>query len=259
MFNWVPLTNLFGRFCLELYAKNSLNDRLRGKQMSEDLQTIFPWGRSFGEYLDMFALSDEDLEKSILGCGDGPAAFNVEMFRRGQSVISCDPLYEFSAEQIESRIEAAYDKIVDGARENQDRFVWDRIGSPEQMGQLRLKAMREFLVDYERGRQQGRYLSASLPELPFADGTFDLAISSHFLFTYSHLLSTEFHIQAILELCRVAKEVRIFPLLNFEAQPSEHLTELLRALAGDGMQTEQIQVDYEFQCGGNRMLKVWRS
>jgi hypothetical protein len=44
------------------------------------LDRIVPWGRSFDEYQHMFALSDVDLRSRILGCADGPAAFNVEAF-----------------------------------------------------------------------------------------------------------------------------------------------------------------------------------
>ncbi len=68
--------------------------------MAFTLEQIVPWGRSFGEYVRMFALTEADLEKRILGCGDGPASFNAAMFRRGRRVVSVDPLYGFSAEQV---------------------------------------------------------------------------------------------------------------------------------------------------------------
>jgi hypothetical protein len=42
------------------------------------LNSIIHWGRNLKEYKDMFVLSDDELENaSILGCGDGPASFNV--------------------------------------------------------------------------------------------------------------------------------------------------------------------------------------
>ena len=59
------------------------------------LSSVVPWGRSFDEYVRMFALAESDLESRILGCGDGPASFNVEATRRGATVVSCDPLYQF--------------------------------------------------------------------------------------------------------------------------------------------------------------------
>jgi hypothetical protein len=41
------------------------------------LDQIVPWGRSFDEYVRMFSLTPDDLDKNILGCGDGPASFNA--------------------------------------------------------------------------------------------------------------------------------------------------------------------------------------
>jgi hypothetical protein len=64
------------------------------------LNEVVPWGRTLQEYKLMFALSDTDLNKKILGCGDGPASFNTEMTELGYSVVSIDPIYEFSVDQI---------------------------------------------------------------------------------------------------------------------------------------------------------------
>lgn len=68
------------------------------------LQDIVPWGRSFDEYQRMFALDAADLGQRILGCGDGPAAFNAALTARGGQVVSVDPLYAFDAVQIHARI-----------------------------------------------------------------------------------------------------------------------------------------------------------
>ena len=42
--------------------------------MSFTLEKVVPWGRSFDEYTAMFSLTETELEKHILGCGDGPAS-----------------------------------------------------------------------------------------------------------------------------------------------------------------------------------------
>lgn len=65
--------------------------------MAATLDKAVPWGRSFDEYVRMFDLSDSDLHSRILDCAGGPASFNVEMRRRGRIVVSCDPIYQFSA------------------------------------------------------------------------------------------------------------------------------------------------------------------
>ncbi len=133
-------------------------------------------------------------------------------------MVSCDPLYQFSAGQIKQRIDDTYENVIGQTRQNQEKFVWDLIASPDELGRVRLKAMSEFLTDYERGRKTGRYIPAQLPDLPFASLSFDLALSSHFLFLYSDSFSLAFHKNAVDELCRVAREVRIFPLLNYNAE-----------------------------------------
>jgi hypothetical protein len=120
--------------------------------------------------------------------------------------------------------------------------------------------MKQFLADFEAGVQQGRYRVGELPNLPFSEGEFDLALCSHFLFTYSNLLSLEFHLDAIRELCRVAAEVRIFPLIEqFGAEHSPHVPEVLSCLGAEGYGFEVKQVPYEFQKGGNEMMRVRRS
>jgi len=59
-----------------------------------NLDQVVPWGRSFDEYRRMFGLADADLGRRIVGCGDGPAAFNAEATARGARVVSCDPIYQ---------------------------------------------------------------------------------------------------------------------------------------------------------------------
>lgn len=44
------------------------------------LEQVAPFGRSLAEYGSMFALSADDLKKTIIGVADGPASFNAELF-----------------------------------------------------------------------------------------------------------------------------------------------------------------------------------
>jgi hypothetical protein len=215
-----------------------------------------PWGRSFEEYQRMFGLSEQDLKLRIIGCGDGPASFNAEMFSLGHRVVSCDPLYQLSTAQIQERIDVTYENVMRQTYENRHKFVWERIKTPVELGQVRLAAMKKFLVDFEDGKRDARYVTGELPDLPFAANTFDLAVCSHFLFLYSDILSVEFHQVAIEEMCRVAQEARIFPLLNYNAQPSPFLEPVLKVLADAGYNTSVETVHYEFQRGGNQMLRV---
>lgn len=220
------------------------------------LEKVVPWGRSFDEYVAMFSLSEQDLGKSIMGCGDGPASFNAIHSRNGGKVISVDPLYQFSADEISDRIKATYHTVMEQTRLNSHEFVWNHIPSVDALGRLRMDAMNEFLSDYSYGVTEKRYIEASLPDLPFKDMEFDIALCSHFLFLYSQQYSAEFHMQSIKELCRVAREVRIFPLLELGSSKSRHLDNVIAQLRDGGFIASIDSVPYEFQKGGNQMLKI---
>lgn len=223
------------------------------------LSSVVPWGRSYAEYVRMFALTNADLEGRILGCGDGPASFNVEATGRGSRVISCDPLYRFDAGQIRQRIDETSAEVLEQARINAHEFVWDEaIPDVEALKRVRMSAMGAFLDDYELGRRDGRYLDAELPAMPFAERSFDLALCSHFLFLYSRQHGAAFHIQSLRELGRVAREVRVFPLLALGGEPSTHVGPVRAALEADGCVVTIERVPYEFQRGGNEMMRVTR-
>jgi len=220
------------------------------------LEEVVPWGRSFDEYRRMFALSDADLGLRILGCGDGPASFNAEATRRGANIVSCDPIYRWDAEQIRERIAVTYEQILEQTRQNIDDFVWDSIGSVDELGRIRMAAMQGFLEDYASGKAHGRYVDGELPALPFTASSFDLALCSHLLFLYSTQLGESFHRAAIMELCRIAQEVRIFPLLALGGQRSPFVAGNIAALREAGLAVSIETVPYEFRRGGNEMMRI---
>jgi len=224
--------------------------------MAFTLEKVVPWGRSCDEYVSMFSLSEKDLTRKIIGCSDGPASFNCELTRKGGKVVSVDPIYRFSAKEIEERIGETYSTVLNQTKENEKEFVWNSIKSPDELGQVRMSAMKQFLSDYPKGKEQRRYINAELPVLPFSDQEFDLALCSHFLFLYSEHYTFDFHVQSISEMCRVAGEARIFPLLELGAKKSRHLNGAVEKLRSKGYECSIVKVDYEFQKGGNEMLRV---
>jgi hypothetical protein len=227
--------------------------------MSLALADVVPWGRSFTEYRAMFALSETDLAGRILGCGDGPAGFNAQLTRQGGRVVSVDPLYSFSGREIQDRIRETFTVVLDQVRKNEQDFVWSAIPDLDSLGRTRREAMDLFLADYRQGKEEGRYRAGQLPELDFPDQSFALALCSHFLFLYSAQRSKELHIKAVLELCRVAGEVRIFPLLELSGRLSRHCEDVFQALDRAGYTWRVERVAYEFQRGGNEMLRIFSS
>ena len=105
-------------------------------------------------------------------------------------------------------------------RSNMENYEWTSIRDPGELEDVRMSAMRTFLDDYEKGKEEGRYIPHELPErVPFDDGTFDIGLSSHFLLMYTHL-GYGFHIDAIDEMLRVCREVRTLPLVDLNSDES---------------------------------------
>jgi hypothetical protein len=223
------------------------------------LENIVPWGRSMKEYMAMFDLSKEDIKtKKILGCGDGPSSFNTEVDMEGGSVVSIDPLYAYSKKEIMQRIDEVTDEVMAQVKANMEKFVWKNIPDAEALLDMRIEAMMEFLMDYEDGQEEGRYVEAELPKLPFEDNSFDLALSSHLLFLYSEHLDEQFHKDAIEEMLRTAEEVRIFPLVTLKNEMSPFLDEVTAYLREKDYSVEIVKTAYEFQKGGDAMMKITR-
>lgn len=220
-----------------------------------ELEGIVPWGRRFAEYESFFALAGFHFSGPVLDTGGGPSSFATEAHARGIEVVAADPLYRFKGEEIERRFEQTAEAMRTGMHRAAYRFNWNHYGSEDGVHRLRRKALALFLADYELGKQEGRYVTAALPALPFADGHFRLALVSHLLFLYGDKLDFVFHLAALRELLRVADEVRIFPLMNLDGPPSSHLPGVMRALREEGAEMELVEVPFEFQRGTTRMLR----
>lgn len=234
----------------------AMNNAIREQKVHYQLDGVVPWGRSLDEYQRIFALTDDDLCKRIIGVGDGPASFNAEMAEQGYRVTSVDPLYQFARGRIAQRIDEVYSDVVDQLWPLRNNYVWTEFGDPDGLGRYRRHTMARFLDDYEVGLADGRYVVGELPVLDFADGAFDIALCSHFLFLYSEQLTVDFHIAAVAELCRIASEVRIFPITELDCSRSRHVEAVQEAMAAQGYRAEIVPVNYEFQKGSDKMLRV---
>ncbi|MEG3436007.1 SAM-dependent methyltransferase [Pannus brasiliensis CCIBt3594] len=226
--------------------------------MAMELSGVVPFGRSFEEYVRMFQLSERDLQGKIIGVGDGPASFNATATEKGFSVISIDPIYTFSGAEIRERFDAVVDDIIEQVKATPNDWVWSYHTSPEHLRENRVRALETFLEDYERGKESGRYRVGELPKLGLAEDSFDLALCSHFLFLYSDHYDYDFHLDSIREMLRVSPEVRIFPLLTLRLQRSPYLDRVVQDCRTMGYRVSIAPSDYEFQKGGNEMLRISR-
>ncbi|MCC5875854.1 MAG: SAM-dependent methyltransferase [Candidatus Sumerlaeia bacterium] len=222
------------------------------------LSGVVPWGRGLSEYVRMFGLGGVDREVAILDVASGPSSFNAEVTAAGGSVLSLDPIYQFSRDEIASRISETRDMLIDKVREKADFYNWVEFPDMEALATARMEAMGRFLDDYTKGRDDGRYRVGNLPRLDLPADSFDLALSSHFLYSYSDQFDAGFHVASVVELLRVAREVRIFPILSIDGTVSPWLEEVRREVTARGWRDELVPANYGIQKGPDFFHRIRR-
>jgi hypothetical protein len=221
-----------------------------------DLERIVFIGRTFEEYLDMFSLSEEELQgKKILDCPAGACSFTAIGNKIGLDVTACDIAYYHSGEDLKNKGLQDIEHAMEHMQKAQNKYNWDYFNDIEGLRKHRLSALQACAYDMRESNE--RYVPVTLPSLPFKNAEFDILLSAHFLFMYADRLDYQFHIEALNELLRVTKEeVRIFPLVDLEGKRYEHLDKLISYLADNGCTVEEVNVTYEFQTNANSMLKI---
>ena len=228
------------------------------------LDRVAFYGRTLPEYLKMFGIDDAYYLRRfnrILDCPAGASSFIAETNNKyGISAVGCDPLFDKDSRILQKQGEEDIEYVVKRVSLAPDLYNWDFYSSVEELRNYRKLALKQFLSDYNPGRERKRYVKGELQKLPFENKSFDLVLSGHFLFTYSHKFEFSFILYSMIELFRVcSREVRIYPLQKSSLEPYEHMTDLLYTLKNQyGITYDIIQVPFEFQKGSNRMLCLRR-
>jgi SAM-dependent methyltransferase len=222
------------------------------------MRKIVLWGHGVKDYQEMFDLTQADLRKKILEFGCGATAFNAQLHHINSSLISCDPLFNLNGEDLRTEVDKTLAEMEERVIKDQDKFNFQQYGGLANLVNERKEGMEQFFADYEKGGQEGRYRDmSSQEELPFADFYFDLALSSHFLFSAMDTKNVDYYLKIIKELARVAKEVRIFPLVDRFGDLSPFVGPVLLGLQQENYGVEIREVPYHLQHNGNAMLRVW--
>jgi hypothetical protein len=221
------------------------------------MRKLVLWGQHVDEYREMFDLSTTEMTTALLEYGCGPSAVNSELTPSSQHIVSCDPLFNLDKDTLYSKVALVFSDMVARVRKNSHEFDFSRYGSPEALFKERQEGIEQFFADYNKGKKEKRYLGINEYTLPFADFSFAFALSSHYLFADLDDQDVDFHLQVIKELARIAKEVRIFPLIDRYNQPSPFLGPVLLGLQQDNFGVEIREVAYHLLPNGNAMLRVW--
>ena len=212
--------------------------------------------RSFREYVSMFELKPEDLTQRILDCGAGAASFTAAQRALSRPTFATDPIYAMPFTELMGIVRDGVEETRQNIRREPNRYDWSgNFRSPAEHGDERAASAETFLADYRSG--PSAYLASSVYELPFRDRTVDLVLSSHLLFTHASDVSPTMHIQAVSEMLRITRrEVRIFPLVGFQADATDALEAVLKFALDMGTEVVQRPASYRFMAGADQMLRL---
>ncbi len=225
-------------------------------------------GRSFSEYMWMFNLdlsNFKDLE--ILDCPSGASSFVAEASSeyKVKKAVGCDLMYDNSLSIIEKRGRDDLEYMINCLSKVPDFYDWNMYSNIEDLRKARASSLKKFISDYATNevvnnlsKKYQRYVKAILPNLPFNDKSFDLVLSSNFLFYYHNMFDYSFHHDTILEMLRVtSKEVRIFPVQKPDANIPEYFERLMESINRHMNKKISFRIEkvkYDFRSGVNKML-----
>jgi SAM-dependent methyltransferase len=225
---------------------------------ADDIGPYLVSSRSFDEYRAMFDLTDDDLDGRVLDCPGGGAGFTAIAHGLGVRAVAADPAYATPPEELVARLRDELERGSAWTRAHAGRYTWTAHAGPDQHARVRAEAAALFAGDLLA--RPGGYVAAALPELPFADDSFDLVLSSHLLFTYADRIDAAAHEQALRELLRVCRgRVLVYPMVDQAGRAVPDLVDrLMRTLSADGVRARVRETGYDFQRGARHLLELSR-
>jgi len=225
-----------------------------------EVPSIAFFGRTLAEYCQFFSLDIATFKgRSILDVAAGPSSFTAEACKRGVDAVAVDPLYGCAVDTLSQHVAIDYRAMIAQMNAKPHLFRFKAFASMDDAEISRRSAAERFLTDYAAHFVHGRYIGAALPLLPFFDRAFDVVLCAHLLFVYSKRLDFDFHLAACRELVRVSREdVRIHPVVGTNGRKYPELGRLRIALAEEGIDSQIVDVDYEFFAGSDSMLVLRR-
>lgn len=218
--------------------------------------TMPGWIYNFSDYEQMYGLSEKDLTKKILEFPGVVGSFNAQASAMGANVLSAGPLFALSTDEMTAYANDFFERQVLALSKNPKRLKAFSQEKKKQVMMLWEESKALFLHDYPIGKAAGRYVPVNLDNLPFKTHEFDLALCSHLLFQKA-LPKGVSAIDLLQQLCDIALEVRLYPLLDDSGKITDELGPLMLALQARNYGVEVREVAYELQEGGNAMLRIW--
>jgi hypothetical protein len=252
----------------------SLNNKnIADERSTLNLDRVVFIGRSFSEYMWMFNLDEYSFKNlKILDCPSGASSFVAEVSAKHEikKAIGCDLMYEDNNITIlEKKGNDDLEYMINRLSQVPEFYSWQMYSNIEELRRSRAASLKAFISNYRvkeevknNSKNYKRYVKGILPNLPFGDRSFDLVLSSNFLFYYHNMFDFDFHHDSILEMLRVtSKEVRIFPVQKPDAKIPEYLDTLMESINEHMEKKVSFRIEkvkYEFRNGVNKMLVINR-
>ena len=214
------------------------------------------WLHGLDEYQQMFDLTSSDLNQTILDFPGSISSFNAQTHAVAKRVVSGDALYDKSYDEMVIYADKRYEREKQRLLNQADAILQQGADGVESILDMWREHKACFLDDYVSGIESGRYQRVIMPTLPYRDYEFDLALCSDYVFN-QHAQNDCQPADVVRELCRVAVETRIFPLLDEKGNIAESLGPVMLELQNTNHGIEIREVSFENLKGGNAMLRVW--
>ena len=211
--------------------------------------SVYGWVYSLRDYYQMFDLSDRDLDLRILDFPGSISSFNAEMHQQGKTIVSGDECYELSQHDMAEVAKQVFSANQDLLREQSERLRGHDESVLESIFNDWFLSKQLFLEDYTKGQEEGRYCYMQMPQLPFDDDQFELALCSDFLALTQQAYQSSPQ-DLVNELCRVAEEVRLYPLMNAKGEMNDAIGPVMLSLQQHNFGVEVREVPYEQQGWG---------
>ncbi|MGG1660317.1 class I SAM-dependent methyltransferase [Brevibacillus sp. NRS-1366] len=216
--------------------------------------------RSYQEYVDMFSLTTELMEKGpILDVGAGASSFTAEANQKGLTAIAVDPLYDMEPHAIYIKGKQEIAESTEKLARLASAFHWDYYGSLDRHQKNREDSLERFIRAYAADEAKKTFIPGLLPHLPFEDDQFSLVVGSHFLFLYHQQFDEQFHLNALTELVRVCRpggQVRLYPTVGLNRQPYKNLAKLMSTMEERGYKAILEPTLFRFLDGATHYLRI---
>ncbi|EKN68151.1 hypothetical protein P9E76_18350 [Schinkia azotoformans] len=216
--------------------------------------------RSYQEYKEMFMLKEGLLSNGrILDIASGASSFTAELNQKGYEAIAVDPLYTLTSEEMydlgKKEIKIASQKLS----QNENLFIWNDYKSLKHHDEIRERSLNQFIESYREDNNKEKYISATLPFLPFDNDTFALVFCNHFLFLYREQFDYKFHLDAINEMIRITQKggsILIYPLVDFKDGIYPHLNKLIDDISEIGINIKINKTEFRFLPSATNFLTI---